>query len=259
MTTYDRDIARSDAAFERALIESAKADAPHADATDRAWTKLTSALAIAAASGNAGEPRASRMQDGANGASSTASSRGAAWKWVVAGAIGGSALTAAWLHATGPAEIRAVDRAPVAPAAASPSATLPLVAWEGHVLEKSGAGHASAAPSSTSPPARREKLRRTESRSSLPPSRTSTLAAEVALLDVVRAKMAIRAFRDAWSVIDQYRRDFPGGELAREADVLEIEIWDASGDRENAAAAASRFLERYPSDPHAPRVRRIGQ
>jgi outer membrane protein assembly factor BamD (BamD/ComL family) len=85
------------------------------------------------------------------------------------------------------------------------------------------------------------------------------LAAEVALLDEVRGKLGARQFSDALGAVDRYRREFPRGELSRDADVLAIEIWSAAGEREKAAQGAADFLQRYPRDPHAARVRRIAE
>jgi hypothetical protein len=84
---------------------------------------------------------------------------------------------------------------------------------------------------------------------------TSTLDAEVAALDAVRTAIAAAAFQRALRLIEQYRQDFPAGELARDADVFEIETLTAQGERGEATRQAERFLARYPNDPHLARVR----
>jgi outer membrane protein assembly factor BamD (BamD/ComL family) len=59
---------------------------------------------------------------------------------------------------------------------------------------------------------------------------------------------------EALRIADQYRTDYPNGELAPEAEVVAIEALAARGDQPALAARAARFLARYPSDPHAARV-----
>jgi outer membrane protein assembly factor BamD (BamD/ComL family) len=96
-----------------------------------------------------------------------------------------------------------------------------------------------------------------EARGSLVPSsaRSSTLAAEVALLDAVRAKIAAAAYDEALRGVEQFHRSFPAGELAPDADVLALEALAQKGDHSELDRRAARFLARYPADPHAARVR----
>jgi outer membrane protein assembly factor BamD (BamD/ComL family) len=83
----------------------------------------------------------------------------------------------------------------------------------------------------------------------------STLDAEVAALDAVRTAISAAALHRALRLIEQYRLDFPRGELARDADVFEIETLVAQGEHREASSQAERFLARYPNDPHLARVK----
>ena len=60
---------------------------------------------------------------------------------------------------------------------------------------------------------------------------------------------------EALRLADQYRSDYPNGELAPEAEVVAIEALAARADQPALAARAARFLARCPSDPHAARVK----
>jgi hypothetical protein len=83
----------------------------------------------------------------------------------------------------------------------------------------------------------------------------STLAAEVAALDAARkAGSADETLR----LVDRYQYDFPAGELTADAEVVAMEALSAKGERDELALRAARFLARYPNDPHAAEVRRLG-
>jgi outer membrane protein assembly factor BamD (BamD/ComL family) len=81
------------------------------------------------------------------------------------------------------------------------------------------------------------------------------LAAEVAALDAVRAAMTARDAHEALVLVETYHRNFPEGQLAPDAEMLAIEALETQGERAEMARRASRFLNQYPNDPHAPRVR----
>jgi outer membrane protein assembly factor BamD (BamD/ComL family) len=87
----------------------------------------------------------------------------------------------------------------------------------------------------------------------------STLAAEVALLDGVRRSLASGVPGDALQSLARYERRFPAGLLASDAEVLTIEALRAKGDAEGARARATRFLAKYPRDPHTERVRALAE
>jgi outer membrane protein assembly factor BamD (BamD/ComL family) len=87
---------------------------------------------------------------------------------------------------------------------------------------------------------------------------SSTLAAEVAALDAARTAAAAGELDRTLRLLDRYHYEFPAGELAADADVVAIEARAAQGDHAEVARLAARFLARYPNDPHAAEVRRLG-
>jgi hypothetical protein len=75
------------------------------------------------------------------------------------------------------------------------------------------------------------------------------------LLDAARTAIARGAFDDALRLIGEYRRTFPGGALAADAEVIAIDSMTAR--HEDVTAHADRFLSRFPNDPHAARIRKL--
>lgn len=55
----------------------------------------------------------------------------------------------------------------------------------------------------------------------------------------------------------EYKRRFPRGKLALEAQVLHIEAMALAGNRSEASRLAQSFLKRYPDSPVAARIRRF--
>jgi hypothetical protein len=79
----------------------------------------------------------------------------------------------------------------------------------------------------------------------------------VALLDAVRVSSSRGDFSRALELVARYRGEFERGELARDADVLELEALAGLGEWARVGAAARAFLGRYPGDPHSARVRAL--
>jgi hypothetical protein len=82
----------------------------------------------------------------------------------------------------------------------------------------------------------------------------SSLDAEVAMLDRVRASLATRDAVRALKELDAYDHASPGSALADEATVLRIDALMAHGDRTTAAMLGRRFLTAHPASPHAPHL-----
>ena len=59
----------------------------------------------------------------------------------------------------------------------------------------------------------------------------------------------------ALSALARHRQEFPDGVYAAERDALEVSVLFAAGRKDEAAAAAERFLRRYPECPFAATVR----
>jgi hypothetical protein len=188
--------------------------------------------------------------------------------WLLAGALGGGAITALWMHnestkrhpapavtiapvtnqETAPSPLAAVtvEVPPALPRTArsvraAPSRVRRLVVPEKEVmLEPIAASVASAPPAVSSTP-------------------PSTLAAEVLALDEVRAAVVAQDFARALAHVESYHRVFPRGQLAADADALAIEALEARGDHDLAARDAKKFLGRNPNDPHAARMRALSE
>lgn len=79
------------------------------------------------------------------------------------------------------------------------------------------------------------------------------LEAEVRALDAIQRAVSEGRPGDALDAVDVFHREFPRAQLAADAEGLAIEALLARGDTAAAAERAKRFLQRYPSDPHAPR------
>jgi hypothetical protein len=237
----------TDGTFERMLLESARGDGPPDGATRAAWSNFAemagAAGKVAAAGGVAG--------------GATRAARGVAVKFVLLGAIAGSALTAAWM---GRAHHASVSPLPAVSSAPAPSAVAPASVGRSPEADPMLARPAlpsvdrSSSESVTAPTAAvvARPTRRGSADHGVPPS---TLAAEVAALDAARTAIASGAFDESLQVVDRYHRDFPAGELAPDADVLAMEALASKGDRARVAERAKEFLARYPRDPHVARVR----
>jgi hypothetical protein len=87
------------------------------------------------------------------------------------------------------------------------------------------------------------------------PASSSSLADEVAALEVARAALRAHDPNGAVAALDRYKSRFPAGKLAPEATVVRIEALNQRGDHAAAAALGDRFLAAHPNSPYADRVR----
>jgi hypothetical protein len=83
------------------------------------------------------------------------------------------------------------------------------------------------------------------------------LKREVELLDGARRALRVGDSEQAERALREHAREFGGGVLGPEAEVLRMEVLLKRGDRAGAAAAARSFLARVPKSPHAGRVRAL--
>jgi hypothetical protein len=272
--------------FERSLLESARADSPPHD-VQHAWTRFAGALSLVVP-GSTGAVRGTPVSAEATAAGNVARSvgtraaHGAAMKWLLLGALGGSAVTAALMvqHRDGtpdspkpvlyqepPARTKAADAAHVPlpvlipshePVRTSESRTASPVMLAKH----SDQGRAR--------PIRHQpvfgRLTQTafkgdsQERVTAPPGADlSTLAAEVSRIDAARRASAGSDNDESIRLIERYHQDFPKGALAPDADVVALEALAAKGDKAEVARRAALFLSRYPGDPHAARVRWLAE
>jgi hypothetical protein len=251
----------ADAAFERVLLDSAKADGVSDAATHEAWARFaraTGAVALVAGSSAALHARHGFFPR---------LTHGTALRWLIVGAIGGSAVTALWMRGTHTSSVEQAPHSSFAGARSStddvaqhaavgvplrkPEPVSPVSAVSAgssgvHAREAAGAG-----PRHVPAGAKRAPFA-TAGQSTSPPS--STLAAEVRAIDAVRTAIAVGAFRDATRLVGEYHREFPRGQLAADADVLAIESLEAAGEHDAAARRATEFLRQHPKDPHTGRI-----
>jgi len=238
--------------FERMLFDSAKRDEPAAD-VEAFWARLNttinavSQLSAASASAGGGLAFGGRLY------------RAVAAKWLILGVIAGSAVTA--LTLTGAEWQRAaVSRqqvvAPRNTVISAPERVAEPIQEIVPALEAPPSPREGQAPVPQQRSAsERGALRRSNRPKTVANSQPdSALGAQVALLDAAQTAVAAGMSGEALRLADQYRADYPNGELAPEAEVVAIEALAARGDRAALAARAARFLARYPSDPHAARV-----
>ena len=237
----------NDQEFEQILLQSAREDAPLDDG-HAAWARLAGGLAaIASRSAPAGDRR--RPETSA----APIPGRGAAGatKWLLLGAIGGSALTAAvMLHV----------RARPASAPAGVAVSAPAVTPSRPTVEPTAVAETPEAALAATHPKHpgRAHPRALHGASGAPASEAgspSDLAAEVSRIDAARTASAAGNHDEAVWLIERYHREFPDGSLAPDADVVALEAVAAKGDRAETTRRAILFLSRYPDDPHAARVR----
>jgi len=239
MTTPEHECS-ADERFERLLLDSARSDELPRD-TAAAWQKFDAALrGVNLLAAGAGSALAARKAQ-----------RWLAAKWLIWGALAGSALTALNLR---PRHTSPTETAPSIPVPVAASAT-PSIAPSAPLAAAAPQREPTAPPTTARKPVAHSR-RALPSRATAPatPRPNSTLAAQVARLDIARSALANGEYAEALRLADGYRADFPTGELGPEAEVVAIEALVARGSRTAASERAARFLSRFPGDPHATRV-----
>lgn len=227
----------ADAAFERRLLESARADAQPGDA-EAAWARFAGGFgALSLDLGAAPARLPTRVAEAGRTA--------LAVKWLLVGAIAGSGLTGALLmgRSSSRAGAPSVERAELPIRAVAPPVA--------PVVER---------PAGLAEPPRPAKHRLAHA--SAPVHRaaeSSTLAAEVSRIDTARVAIVSGDCDEAMRLIERYHDDFPDGALAPDADVVALEAAVAKHDRAEVARRAASFLARYPNDPHTARVERLAR
>lgn len=85
----------------------------------------------------------------------------------------------------------------------------------------------------------------------------SELAAEQALLDRARVALSRGLYPDALSAVRQHAAQFPAGALSAERAGLEVLALSGSGAKQEAEAAARRYIVRYPDGVMIDAVRAV--
>lgn len=82
------------------------------------------------------------------------------------------------------------------------------------------------------------------------------LLREAGRLAEIRAALA-RSPEASLSLLDEHQAEFPEGRLAPERELIAIDALVRRGRADQARARAEAFLARFPTSPHAERVRRL--
>lgn len=253
MSASDHELPLTEAerAFEQTLLDSARLDALPTQATEQAWQRfsgLLTGLAVSPAIGaRLATPETARL------------ARFAVLKWLVVGALSGSAATVVWFGSHGePRDPGALPSVSLSASAATPPPLFqsPSVADQPAspvVAAQAPALNAHRQPTIASAAARQPAA--PEAATQAPGS--ATLAAEVAALDAARTAIDIGAFDQAVQAISRYQRDFPAGVLRADAEVVALRALSAQGDRAQLTRRAKQFLTRFPNDPQAATVREL--
>lgn len=140
----------------------------------------------------------------------------------------------------------AIDRAMIAPAPASPPASVaaPAPSTPPSVMVTNGVEGISVAslpdaPSATALPARGSSAR--------PEVSARGLAAERALLDVARGALARGEATAALDATDRHAKEYPAGALVEEREAIAIKALVALGRHDDARKRAAAFERRFPN------------
>lgn len=145
------------------------------------------------------------------------------------------------------------------PAPAPPASAEPARA----ALGPEPASHAPAPPASglqpgaAAVPAKPRPSMRPESPTDMVSQRTGILAREVRQIDSARQALASRNADGALAALDDYERSRVIGVLDREALLLKIEALTQKQDLDRAKVLARQYVERFPTDTHALRLRAL--
>jgi hypothetical protein len=264
----------------RDLLASALVDQPPASAFARTAVSMGVAGAGTAISG--------AVHGATAGATSTALASGAPGaaggtlvvaKWLLIGALAGGVVSSAAVVATpprveapAPAPARAVATHDTAAASPLPTrAPLPPAARETIDLSPTAQRMPEARAVAVSPAAKPpEPVPSQEPRTATStaaegtaptvpasPDRSNPLREEVAMIDAARTALVARDSTTALSILNRYQADVSTHVLDREARLLRIDALSQSGDRVGAARLAQIYLNDFPNDPNAPRLRTL--
>jgi hypothetical protein len=245
----------SDDEFERALIDSARADELPEARAGEAWSAFSGRLAgVAGGLPGVDGSAAARRVAGPEVTAAVRSGYGAVARWLLLGAVGGGVLATGlmWRYRSESASRPASDAIVSVGASGEPLEERPDRARTALAEPDDG-------PTRTPREARRRAGRPTRAREASGASEPSSLAAEVAMLDAARKAAAAGDPDTALRLIDRYRYEFPEGELAADTEVVAIEALAAKGERDEVARRVARFLALRPNDPHAADVKRLGR
>jgi Outer membrane lipoprotein len=225
--------------FENELLRSVRVDGMN----DRNRQRILAGIGLATAGLTASTAAASTSATGAAVKAGFFKGVSAATvKWIAICSLATLIPTGVWVARSQ----RTVSFAP------SPAATTPATLPPTRAVEPPSAPVDNALPADESVP--EAKAPATQAAQ---PAASSTLADEVAALQVARTALAAHDPNGAIVALDRYKSRFPAGKLGPEATFLRIDALNQRGDRAAAAAMGDRFLAAHPRSPYADRVRSI--
>lgn len=226
---------------ERSLLKRLNAQQPPAGSADQGWATLAAEIAGLEALGGAGAHTGQQLQAAAHGvkggAGVVAAVKIAAGIAVAGGALWGGSV----LLKSEDASVN-VHRAPPS----NVPAEAPSVAARHSPQSLGGELPEAEQPTSKPQPA-----------GGRPPSSATTLAEEGRLLSKAHQLVQSGQPREALEVLRLSQSRYPRSVLYQEREVLTIEALGATGASAAAQQRAQRFLKRYPSSPHAGRLKRF--
>lgn len=226
---------------ERSLLKRLNAQQPPAGSADHGWATLAAEIASLEALGGASAHTAQQLHAAAHGVKGTtglvAAVKVAAGIAVAGGALWGGSM----LLKSEDASVN-VHR----PQPSNVPAETPSVAFRHNPQALTGQSSEAEQPASKPQPV-----------GNRPPSSATTLAEEGRLLSKAHQLVQSGQPREALEVLRLSQSRYPRSVLYQEREVLTIEALGATGAAGAAQQRAERFLKRYPSSPHAGRLKRF--
>ncbi len=258
-----------------ALLEAGLHDAPGPDVASRVAVALGALGGVTAASGASAAAAAATSLPLTAGSGASAALSSMIVKWLLIGALVGSAGSGAMValvpragEAVAPPPAVSHASAPLDRASLSPSANgVPAAALE---LARPAAPRATAVADAPAPragpspvvSAPASKAGSVVGSSLVGASNAATLGdgpsrlrAEIAMIDSARRAVSAADPRGALDALDAYDEKQQTGVLDREARLLRIDALALAGDRAAAIRLASAYMKDFPGDPHAVQLR----
>jgi hypothetical protein len=246
MTDLSR-FGRSSSALAEALWDAARVEIPGPHIASRTLRTLgaTSGVVVAASVAKASLAPAAGSAAAAGSAVATKGAATIVAKWTAAGVV-----TAMVAVGTG---VELTEKPQTTDSVHNTAPTAPVVPRRGHNEPRALAAPAKSSEAEAVEPARTA----THGAIERTPARTSTLAAEVALLQ--RARTALRGGdpQGALAALDRYDIEYSKGHLSLEAATLRMQALHRADHHIAAGALARRLLATHPQGPHAAQARSI--
>jgi len=234
------------------LTEQAPPDLPHHILVGLRAGTAASAVVSAAAAGT----RATAAGTGAASAGTGASVSAVVVKWLAIGMVSGGVLGAGATSVFSPRVV--VSRRPPTHASmpAPPSSAPPTRAPESLANDQQAPPEA-APPATSAAPTSARVARSVEDPGATEATAAGQLGREVRLIDAARRALAAGDAGKALQALSEYQALAVTGVLEREALVLRIESLLKVGDVQQAEQLGRAYLQAFPGDAHAPRLRTL--